>query len=417
VRFYYDNSEKHEHIELTKMSFKLDKVYLCVGCDIEKKEKNSKDKSIHNNYNYSNKFTGFIGDIHIINIKSFKDKDKKDDIYFFQRNFLNLHGKYGQTIIKSINDQKNLDEYIYSNLEESTSKNQIISKEDKEDIFKIYIEKKNKKEYKIIDNIALYISSLNFKLIEYMDDIDYQNYDNKYYEKEKYLKHKKKELQFYNNFRIKSNNLKPLILELNTKLFNCNFNIFENKSGITKFIDEDGIFFLSLILEYYYQVIFRISKEKLGKTNNNVGENNNEKSSINENIINDDKRDNLNKEKVKEINYIYSINFLSKEQNKILECISNGIKNILLFFLKKIINLNFYVKYYICGIFFYQINVVLKQYLLIKDLDNKIYELLINYLETYQKSFNNKIKINLEKNIANNQKIPEENIKIRNFFF
>ena len=42
---------------------------------------------------------------------------------------------------------------------------------------------------------------------------------------------------------------------------------------------------------------------------------------------------------------------------------------------------------------------------------------LINYLETYQKSFNNKIKINLEKNIANNQKIPEENIKIRNFFF
>ena len=116
VGYLYDNSEKYEHIEITKMSFKLDKVYLCVGCDIEKKETNSKDKSFHNNYNYKNKYNGFIGDIHIINIKSFKDK--KDDINFLQKSFLKLHGKYGYTIVKSINDQKNLDEYIYSNLDE-----------------------------------------------------------------------------------------------------------------------------------------------------------------------------------------------------------------------------------------------------------------------------------------------------------
>ena len=401
VRFCYDNSEKHEHIEIQKMSFKLDKVYLCVGCDIEKKDKNSKDKSIHNNYNYINKFTGFIGDIHIINTK-YIDKDIKDDIHFYQRNFLNLNGKYGQTIVKSINDQKNLDEYVYSNLDESTSKNQSISKED---IFKIYIPKGNKKSYKIIDNIALYISSFNFKLTEYMDDIDYKNYDNKYYEKEKFLKETKKELQFYNNFRIKSNNLKPIILEMNTKLFNCNFNIFENKSGITKFIEEDGIFFLILILEYYYQVIFRISKEVLGKTENNDDDENKEN---NKNSINDKK----NNKFIKFYN-IYSFNFLSKEQNKILECIGNGIKIILQFFLKKILNLNIYVKYYKSGIFFNQINIVLKQYLLIKDLDNKIYELLLNCLEAYQKLINKSFN-HLEN--ANNYNPPEE-LKIRNFFF
>ena len=409
VNFCYDNSEKHEHIEIPKMSFKLVKVYLCVGCDIEKKEKNSKDKSIHNNFNYINKFTGFIGDIHIINTKSFRDK--KDDRYFLQRNFLNLCGRYGHTIVKSIIGQQNLDEYIYSNLEELTSKNKMISKEEKEDIFKIYIQKGNNKLYKIIDNIALFISSLNFKLIDYLDDVDYKNYDNKYYEKKKYLKEKKKEFQYYNNFRIKSNNLKPMILEINTKLFNCKFNAFENKSGIIKFIEEDGIFFLLLILEYYYQVIFRISKEYLGKTKNNVDDKYNEKSYINEKIINDDKMNNLNEEENAEINDIYSFNALSKEQNKILEYISNGVKNILLFFLKERINLNFYVKYYKSALFFYQINIVLKQYLLIKDLDSKIYQILLNYLETYHEF------INFCFNEYKNNSPDKIYIRIRNFFF
>ena len=164
-----------------------------------------------------------------------------------------------------------------------------------------------------------------------MDNIDYKNYDNKYYEKEKYFKETKKELQFYNNFRIKSTNLKHIIIEINTKLFNCNFNVFENKSGIIKFIEDDGIFFLSLILEYYYQVIFRITKEKFGKTKNNVGEKNKEKSYINENINNDDEMD----YRKKYTKGIYSFNFLSKEQNKILECIGNGVQNILEFFWEK----------------------------------------------------------------------------------
>ena len=242
-----------------------------------------------------------------------------------------------------------------------------------------------------------------------MDDVDYKNYDNKYYEKEKYLKEKKKDLQFYNNFRIKSNNLKPIILEINTKLFNCKFNAFENKSGITKFIEEDGILFLLLVLEYYYQVIFRITKEQLGKAKNNIDEKNNEKSYIHERIINDNKMSNLNEEKNKENYDIYSFNFLSKEQNKILECISNDIEDILQFFLKKIIKLNFFVKYYKIGLFFSQINLVLKQYLLIKDLDSKIYDLLLNYFEIYYKFINNNFKLN---------KFPDENIiRIRNFFF
>ena len=72
----------------------------------------------------------------------------------------------------------------------------------------------------------------------------------------------------------------------------------ENTSSLVKFIEEDGIFNMILILEYYYQILFKICKDILD--DNNTG----------------------NK-------------ILSFEQNEILKIIEKGIEDYLDFFLKK----------------------------------------------------------------------------------
>ena len=373
VSLHYDKEPEFIMFDVPKIKFDLNNLYLIVACDIEKK--NVKDKSFHKNVKYINKFTGFIGDIHIINTKSFKEN--KNDKFYLQRNILNLKGKYGFTIIKSIKDQSNLEEYIYSNLEESTvliNQQNLKNEKENEDFFNIYIKKENLKNYKIIDNIALLISSFNFKLIDYMDNIDYMNYDNCYYEKEKELNKIKKENQYFNNYRTKTTNFNNKIIEISKNLFNCNFNIFENKYGLLKFFEEDGIFFLILILEYYYQILFKIMKDN-------------------------DKDDDKNNEKL---------------QMKILEHIEKGMESIISFFFKKVIDTNLSVKPYKITIFYYQMNVVIKQYIFIKNISENMYELLLYYLQKYQ-SF---IKANFIK--ANNKKDNKEldnPIKYRNFFF
>jgi hypothetical protein len=120
---------------------------------------------------------------------------------------LNLKGKYGNAMIKSILDQRYLDEYIISNIEESTKiidTNKNEKDADFEDFFKILF-KDHKDNFKMIDNIPLLISSKNFALIDYLDNIDYLNFDNYYYKKENLLNQIKKEYQFVNNYRIKRN--------------------------------------------------------------------------------------------------------------------------------------------------------------------------------------------------------------------
>ena len=100
-----------------------------------------------------------------------------------------MKGNYGNTIVKSINEQYFLDEFITSNIDEITKNKSI---QDKIDFFKTFIGKDNKNEYKLIDNFVVYLSSRNFQLIEYMDNIDYLNYDNKYYNKKENLNKIKK---------------------------------------------------------------------------------------------------------------------------------------------------------------------------------------------------------------------------------
>ncbi len=72
----------------------------------------------------------------------------------------------------------------------------------------------------------------------------------------------------------------------------------ENTSSLIKFIEEDGIFNMILILEYYYQILFKISKDVLG----------------------DNKSDNI---------------ILSSELSEIIKIIEKGIEDYLDFFLKK----------------------------------------------------------------------------------
>ena len=334
---------------------------LCAGCEIKKI--NLKSNTIHNNYIINNMFSGFIGDIFIINLNSYKDE------FSLQKNILSLKGKYGYTFVKSVFEQKSLDEYITTNFDK-TSKN-ITNLDDNENIFtKKYPEKR---KFKIIENAEVYINSFNFRLVEYMDDIDYMNYDNKYNIKQLLNGKAKKENQFLSNLITKESKNDKKIIEIGSSLFNCNFNYIENTSSIIKFIEEDGIFYMLLILEYYYQILFKICKDILD--DNNTG----------------------NK-------------ILSFEQNEILKIIEKGIEDYLEFFFKKMKEAYFNIKIYKKILFFYQINVVIKQFILLKNINDNIFDLLIKFMQRYQ---------NLLKEFVNTE--YEEDINFyrtqRNFFF
>jgi hypothetical protein len=93
--------------------------------------------------------------------------------------------------------------------------------------------------------------------VEYKDDIDYINFNNEYFEKlEKPFSVKYKYIN--TNTKIKSEILNKKSFDLNTSLFNRYFHIFERKFSLLEFIKYDGIHYLSLICEYYYQIICRL---------------------------------------------------------------------------------------------------------------------------------------------------------------
>ena len=282
---YFKENQFFEEPKIKIKEIKTSNLLLCVGCEIQKINFNT--NIIHDNYVIKNMFTGFIGDIFLINMQSYKDK------FSLQKNILYLKGKYGYTLVKSVWEQKSLDEYITSNLEKTTKN--IGDLDDKENLFKKKIS--DKRSFKILDNTEVYINSSNFRLVEYADNIDYKNYDNYYHQKENLLAKSKKENQFLNNLRTKESTHNKKVIELGSSLFNCNFNFVENTSSLIKFIEEDGIFYMILILEYYYQILFKISKDVLG----------------------DNKSDNI---------------ILSNEQNEIIKIIEKGIEDYLDFFYK-----------------------------------------------------------------------------------
>ena len=343
ISFIHDKKYHEQKCKIKEI--KTSNLLLCIGCDVEKIDPKSND--VHKNYKIKNSYTGFIGDIFLINMSTYKED------FCFEKNILELKGKYGYTLVKSLWDQKSLNEYITSNLEKTTK---VIS-DDEKSIFKT--KHGEKKKFKIIDNIETYVNPTNFRLVNYLDYIDYMNYDNQYDKKEKLYTQVKKEKQFFNNLRTKDGINDSKITEIGSSLFNCNFNIFENNSGLIKFVEEDGIFYMLLIFEYYYQILFKISKDVFTSAKNN-------------NII------------------------LSNEQNEILKIIEKGIENYVEFFFKKIIETNFKIKTYKIILFFYQMNITIKQFILIKNINNNIYQLLIKFLVRYQTFSNNFFNTNLE---------------------
>ena len=236
-------------------------LYLTVGCNIKKKDSNN--NNIKGNYDIINSYTGFIGDLFILNLKNYKEK------FNLEKSIFDLKGKYGNTIVKSLIEQKLLDEYIISNVDQISTYIDKKFDEEYKNIFKLAL--LNEKDFKIIDNILLYVNSLNFRLVDYLDNIDYMNYDNKYHDKEKLIIKSKKEQQYFNNYRTNrlenDINNKNKTIEIGSSLFNCNFSIVENKSSLIKFVEDDGLFYIYLIFEYYYQILFRISKDVLSNEN------------------------------------------------------------------------------------------------------------------------------------------------------
>ena len=364
IYFFKENTIVDEKYKIKEII--TSNLFLTVGCNIKMKEKESKGNLISDKYNIINSYTGFIGDLFIINLNNNKEK------YPIEKNILNLKGKYGQTIIKSSFEQKLLDEYITSNIDEASKYINIINEEEKiNTIFRIL--SKGQKNI-ILDNIELYVNSLNFRLVEYLDNIDYMNYDNKYHDKEKSLTKIKKEQQSFNNYRTNRleqdiNNLDKTI-EIGSSLFNCNFCYVENKSSLIKFVEEDFIFYIYLIFEYYYQILFRICKDFLSNKND----------------------------------------LLSKEQTDIINIISKGVENYSDFFMKKLLGTNLNIKEFKITLFFYQLNVVIKQLILLKNISNELYQLFLKFFLRYQKLISAYSKTSFEE-----QKSLYK--KIRDFFF
>ena len=379
VVFIFDKMNQPIEFDIKNICFNSnDNLLLCVGCNVEINN-NNQNNSIEKDkdkFVFTNRFTGFIGDIHIINSKLLENKEEKNiNSFYFQENFLKLKGKYGNIIIKSLLKQKSFNEYVITNIDDSFENH---NDQDEKDFFSSLINNDDKKKYKIIDNVALYISSLNFQLIKYKDSIDYLNYNNCYHEHEKQLNKSKKEYQYINNYKIKQNyNSNNIMVLINTKLFNCNFNIFENKSSLNKLAEDDGIFYLILILEYYYQIIFKICEDISVKYKI-------------DNIIENDNN-----------------NVLSNEQKEILDCVKSGIQNLLLFFSTNFLNNNVNIKIYKIKNLYYQINVVIKQYAVIQNLNKEIYDILIYFLEVYQTLVSQNF----------NKDSQKTYVTFRNFFF
>ena len=230
-------------------SIKQDNLKIFIGC--------KRENEIVTN------FDGYMGDFIILNsnksIKEDKDKDLYDTI-------LNLKYNYTE-IIKLLSSNKNtlLQNDNYYNLENNstfnTTKKTLKQLENREDFLNNY-------------SINTIISQKYFKLVEYHDDIDYIDSFNNF---EYYLKEGQKPLSIkhkYFIFKGKSDSNPKKKYTIITSIFNRYFHFFERKFSLIEFIKHEGIHFLSLIFEYYFQILCHLS-EKTDNDNDNDNDKNN----------------------------------------------------------------------------------------------------------------------------------------------
>ena len=99
--------------------------------------------------------------------------------------------------------------------------------------------------------------------------------------------------------------------------FNSRFNIFENKYSLEEFIKYDGLCYLCLLLEYFYQILCKIEQEKNDNNNFNQKDNNKIEQENNNQIeqekinINRSEQENNNKNKIEQ----FDNNKIEKEIN------------------------------------------------------------------------------------------------------
>ena len=291
--------------ELKIKNFKNENISICFGCDINSKDP---DKII-------NKFRGFIGDIIILNTKNIKN----NNIDSFHELLLSLKGNY-KDILYIIGETQNNNIFLNCFNNNNNIKDKIIN----------FSEKENK----LLDDIKAIISSNLFQLIDYQDDIDNIKYNKNDLNENNEICIKKK----YSEFKIKSEALDESMIKIYTNIFDKNFHIFKNEFTITEFIKYDGINYLSLLLEYYYQILSHLC------------------------VIKNDNNE-------KDIEYI--CHKIEKKILKILNFFYDNIK------LNKIINTN----YEEINKFYYEITITLLKYMELNSLDLDIIICLLNLLD------------------------------------
>ena len=259
INYVYDKNEIEKEnknnfysIEDLKIkNIKTENIRLYLGCEMN--EKNFDE--------IKNPFEGFIGDLLIFN-KNIKSISNELDIY---KLLTNLKGNYYSILNLCLeNLQNNPIFYNSNNIDKCDifNKNYIKIKE------KISSSKENNN--KLFDSIKGAIIPDFFKIIEYKDNIDYlnfvDNYDYFLNKKNISMDIKKKYFVFKDKYEVLENEK----IKITTSVFDKYFHIFYNKSSLMEFIKYDGIHFLCLILEYYYQILNRIILIKDEHQNNTI---------------------------------------------------------------------------------------------------------------------------------------------------
>jgi len=308
ISYKSDNNQEINKIKEINLKFNIDNTNIYIGCDVHK-------KSLIEEQHF-NTFFGYIGTVIILNNKKLSKKGKKEDEITNIDLILQLKGDYAKCILICLDDNDSKKSLI-NNEDLFHSKNSDYNKNILNRLNEIYENSK----IKFVEVIKTFISPNSFKSMDYKDEIDYLNSYNNYKVYERNVKKIKEVRQNYLNLDSKKSSSKiGKTIKIFNPFFNNRFHIFENKLSIEEFIKYDGIFYFGLLLEYYYQILFKIKKE-------------------------------------------------DKFYKDILEKIKINIIEILIFFNNNIINIH-YIKYFSPQIdnFFYQITATLKQYINIKNI-------------------------------------------------
>ena len=299
-----------------------------IGCDI--------NNSIDLTKEY-NTFTGFIGTIIIIKQK--KLKKIPEDI---SKLILSLKGDYASIINMSLENKEYKISLISNENKYKDYKNIYLYNQVHDKI--IQLNEKSSDSLKFIESIKTLISPNSFRLVEYKDEVDYLNLKNNYEFYEYYKKENISIKQNFLDFKQKDSSSKSdKMINIFASFFNNRFHIFDNKNSLGEFLKYDGIYYLCLLLEYYYQIICKLID------------------------INSNKNDNK----------------INVDINDIYLKIENNIYEIFEFFYN-IINKQF-CKHFIKEInhFLYQMSLILKKYMTINNINKKFLVIILSLIKTF----------------------------------